>query len=217
MKSGSFVWLFLALLIFLIGTPVADDLVAVGRPVIRALAFSCLLGLGVLSLTGAGRLFNAAVVFAIAGIVMSFAAYRGETLVFVYGSFICIMGFLIIAIYYTFKRVATDDQISGDRIVGAIVVYLLLGVAWAVAYSIVELYWPGSFSGFMVGAGSEWDSEWLYFSFVTMTTLGYGDIAPISAIARVLAYMQAMFGQFYIAILVAGLVSAYISQKDAEQ
>jgi hypothetical protein len=47
-----------------------------------------------------------------------------------------------------------------------------------------------------------------------MTTLGYGDIAPVSTIARMLTYMQAVFGQFYIAILVAGLVSAYISQKN---
>ena len=58
-----------------------------------------------------------------------------------------------------------------------------------------------------------WDSEWLYFSFVTMTTLGYGDILPISATARGLAYMQAVVGQFYIAMLVAGLVGAYISDR----
>jgi len=59
----------------------------------------------------------------------------------------------------------------------------------------------------------EWDSEWLYFSFVTMATLGYGDIAPVSAIARALAYIQAVFGQFYIAILVAGLVGAHITHR----
>jgi len=50
-----------------------------------------------------------------------------------------------------------------------------------------------------------------------MTTLGYGDIAPVSAIARVMAYMQALFGQFYIAILVAGLVGAYISRREPER
>ena len=51
------------------------------------------------------------------------------------------------------------------------------------------------------------------FSFVTMTTLGYGDLLPISATARAMAYMQAVFGQFYIAILVAGLVGVYISRE----
>ena len=61
--------------------------------------------------------------------------------------------------------------------------------------------------------GQGWDSTWLYFSFVTMSTLGYGDITPVSAIARMLTYMQAVFGLFYIAILVAGLVGAYVSGR----
>ena len=57
------------------------------------------------------------------------------------------------------------------------------------------------------------DSSWLYFSFVTLTTLGYGDITPVSATARSLSFMQAVAGQFYVAVLVAGLVSAYISDR----
>jgi len=60
-------------------------------------------------------------------------------------------------------------------------------------------------------------SGWLYFSFITMTTLGYGDVAPVSAFARTLAYLQAIFGQFYIAILVAGLVCAYITARGNER
>ena len=63
----------------------------------------------------------------------------------------------------------------------------------------------------------EWDSEWLYFSFVTMTSLGYGDISPVSAIARALAYLEAVSGQFYIAILVAGLVGAHMSRRDSRK
>lgn len=216
MKTGNFAWLLLALFVFLIGVPIADDLDALGRPVARALSFSCLLGIGVLSLRGAGKTFTLAMIFAVVGIVLNFAATRTSSQTLIFASFISIMGFLLTAIFFTFKRVATDPEISANRIVGAIAVYLLLGVLWAVAYTLLELNSPESFTGFEVAARAEWDSEWLYFSFVTMTTLGYGDIAPVSAIARVLAYMQAVFGQFYIAILVAGLVSAYISQKDRE-
>ena len=214
MKTGNFSWLLLALFIFLIGVPIADDLDALGKPFVRALSFSCLLGVGVFSLRGSGRVFSIAMFFAIAGIIISFAAMQTSSHSLIYASFLSIMGFLLTAIYFTFKRVATDSEISVNRIVGAIAVYLLLGVLWAIAYTLVELFWPNSITGFEVSAGVEWDSEWLYFSFVTMTTLGYGDIAPVSAIARALAYMQAIFGQFYIAILVAGLVSAYISHKD---
>ncbi len=92
----------------------------------------------------------------------------------------------------------------------------LLGTLWAVAYSLVDAVSPGSFTGFSPHGGQVWDSEWLYFSFVTMTTLGYGDMSPVSATARALAYLQAVFGQFYVAILVAGLVSAYISKRQHE-
>ena len=93
-------------------------------------------------------------------------------------------------------------------------VYLLLGVIWAVSYSVLELAAPGSFGGFETWTSRGWDSEWLYFSFVTMTTLGYGDLLPVSATARAMAYLQAVFGQFYIAILVAGLVSVYIARRN---
>jgi hypothetical protein len=216
MKTGNFAWLLLALVIFLIGVPIADDFDAMGRPITRALSFSCLLGIGVLSVRGAGRVSTIALVFAVAGIILNIAATRTSTDSLIVASFISIIGFLLTAIYYTFKRVATDSAISANRIIGAIAVYLMLGVLWAIAYTLVELNSPNSITGFEIGARAQWDSEWLYFSFVTMTTLGYGDIAPVSAIARVLAYMQAVFGQFYIAILVAGLVSAYISQKDRE-
>ena len=217
MKSGNFVWLLAALLVFLLGVPIADDFDMIGKPIARAFAFSTLLGIGVLSLKGGGRLFGLAMFFAVTGIIMNVVATRTSSLWLIYSSFVSILGFLLTTIFYTFRKVATDSDISANRIVGAIAVYLLLGVLWAVAYTLVELSWPNSISGFEVGAGTHWDSEWLYFSFVTMTTLGYGDIAPVSAIARALAYMQAVLGQFYIAILVAGLVSAYITKKNRER
>jgi uncharacterized membrane protein len=93
----------------------------------------------------------------------------------------------------------------------------MLGVIWAVVYTIVAMANPHAFSGIQAPDGRGWDSGWLYFSFITMTTLGYGDVAPVSAIARTLAYLQAIFGQFYIAILVAGLVGAYITSRGRER
>jgi len=77
----------------------------------------------------------------------------------------------------------------------------------------IELTMPGFFAGFAAWNDRGFDSEWIYFSFVTMTTLGYGDVLPLSATARALPYLQAVFGQFYIAVLVAGLVSAHISDR----
>ncbi len=206
----------LALLIFLIGVPVADDLTILSRPAIRALMFSCLLIIGVWSLKGFRRFFSVGMTFVLIGITLNVLSANLPSQVFVYGSFAALFGFLLIAISCTLKQVVVGTEISANRLVGAVCIYLLLGVIWAVAYTVLNLISPGSFQGFSPLEDQSWDSEWLYFSFVTMTTLGYGDISPVSATARALAYMQAVFGQFYIAILVAGLVSAYISRRQDE-
>jgi len=213
-KGGNYTWLIVAILLLLIGVPVADEFEAMSRSLARALALSCLLGIGVMSFRGSGRTYYVTLVIVVTGVLLNIVAAQTMSVAAVYGSFFAVMAFLLIAIAVTFRNVATDTEISANRIVGAVAVYLLLGLLWAIAYTVVDLAWPGSFAGFEPGADTEWDSEWLYYSFVTMTTLGYGDIAPLSPVARLLAYLQAIFGQLYIAILVAGLVSAYISDKD---
>ncbi len=206
----------LALLVFLFGVPVADDLTLLSRPAGRALIFSCLLIIGVWSLKGFGGFFSVGMTFVLIGIILNVLSANLPSPVFVYGSFAALFGFLLIAISCTLKQVVVGTEISANRLVGAVCIYLLLGVIWAVAYTILNMISPGSLQGFSPLADRAWDSEWLYFSFVTMTTLGYGDISPVSATARALAYMQAIFGQFYIAILVAGLVSAYIGRRRSQ-
>jgi hypothetical protein len=120
---------------------------------------------------------------------------------------------MLVAIWCIGRQVVRGQKISANRIIGAISLYLLLGVTWSVVYALVEKLLPGSFSGISISDTAIWTSEWLYFSFVTLTTLGYGDILPLTATARVLSFIEAVFGQFYIAILVAGLVAAYISDR----
>ena len=176
-------------------------------------AFSSLLIIGVWSLKGSGRLFSFAIVFVITGVIFNAVSVKTASPAFLYGAYISLLGFLLIAFWCALKQVAFGTDVSANRLVGAVCVYLLLGVIWAMAYTLLDLFTPGSFQGFSPLDDPGWDSEWLYFSFVTMTTLGYGDILPISATARALAYMQSVTGQFYVAVLVAGLVSGYISIK----
>ena len=216
MDKNNFSWLLLALVIFLIIVPVANDLAVASQPIVRALAFSCLVLIGIWSLRGSGRPFSVGIAFVIAGLLFNILALNLSSPVYLYASFAAIFGFLLITISFTLKQVAIGTDVSSNRLVGAICVYLLLGVIWAVAYTILEMVSPGSFGGFTPLQGRGWDNEWLYFSFVTMTTLGYGDLLPLSATARAMAYMQAVFGQLYVAILVAGLVSAYISSRQSQ-
>ena len=215
MDRHNFFWLFLALLFVLLGVPVADDLEIMYAPAVRALFFSSLLGIGVWSLRGSRRTFSVGIAIVIVGIVMNIVAAKFPSLLFELASFVLLFVFLLLAIAHTFKQIALENIISANRLVGAVCVYLLLGFIWAVAYTVLDLLAPGTFLELSPTKGQGWDSEWLYFSFVTMTTLGYGDITPVSATGKALAYMQALFGQLYVAILVAGLVSAYISGRQS--
>jgi hypothetical protein len=118
--------------------------------------------------------------------------------------FLAFTAFMILS--YLFR----EDEITGDMIMGAICVYFLFGLIWAFAFSILEMTQPGSFqmSGGMAGK-----TAFTYYSYVTLTTLGYGDITPISTPARSLALLEAMMGQLYLAVLVARLVGLHISQS----
>jgi len=104
----------------------------------------------------------------------------------------------------------TEDEITSDVIMGAICVYFLIGLAWAFIFFTLELFQPGSFQ-MPQGQGIDL-SHFSYYSYVTLTTLGYGDITPISTQARSLALLEAIMGQLYIAILVARLVGMHIAQ-----
>lgn len=115
------------------------------------------------------------------------------------------------------RAILTQGRINADSIFGAICAYLILGLAWGSLYAVVEVSHPGSFqaSGEMaetLQAGETRGAVFVYYSFVTMTTVGYGDITPLSPPARTLSWLEAMTGQFYIAVLVAFLVGIRVSQ-----
>jgi hypothetical protein len=213
LQKRNFSWLLSALLVFLVIVPIAEDLGVISGRIMRAVVFSWLLVFGVLSLQGFGRFFHAGLGFTLIGIALNVIAANTHAVEYFYASFAALYGFMLIVIWCTGKQVVLDKEISANRVVGAISLYLLFGTIWAITYAVLEMLVPGSFTGFSRILVQGWSSEWLYFSFVTMTTLGYGDLTPLSATARTLAYIQAVFGQFYIAILVAGLVSGYITER----
>ena len=109
-------------------------------------------------------------------------------------------------------QVLRPGPVNAHRIMGAVVVYLLLGLIWAQSYDLIEQLAPGSFAAIGSTSAAEW-SGFLYFSLVTLTTVGYGDISATGAIARSLATAEAVVGQLFPTILIARLVSQALQAK----
>jgi hypothetical protein len=125
----------------------------------------------------------------------------------------CLLAFAVI----TLIQVFSPGAINVHRVLGAIAAYLLIGLVWSYAYFLADMIIPGSIhptaSTQEVVAPM---ARYVYFSFTTLTTLGYGDIVPVHPIARTLAICEGLIGQLYPAVLIAGLLGmALQSQKPA--
>jgi hypothetical protein len=128
---------------------------------------------------------------------------------------LCWVAFLALTAVAILRHVLATSRVTNDTITGAICGYLLLGVIFAFLYGRIALLYPGSFivEGKPIQLAVSRVSyhqainNLIYYSFVTLTTVGYGDITPASAPARAPAMIEAVTGQFYVAILVARLVS----------
>jgi len=118
---------------------------------------------------------------------------------------------IVLAMLATARHALGRGAVDAERILAALDAYLLAGLVFAVGYWTVDHFWPGSFRGTSTSLDPP---HAIYFSFVTIATLGYGDIVPVSAPARGLAIVEAVSGQMYLAVLVARLVSLYSQQRD---
>ncbi len=115
------------------------------------------------------------------------------------------------AAYLILRDILLSQEITIDTIRGGICVYLLIGFVWALFYGITASVDSNAFSQPIIEIESY--GRAVYFSFTTLTTLGYGDIIPVSPLAKMLTNLEAIIGQLYPAILIAILVGGYISQK----
>jgi hypothetical protein len=119
---------------------------------------------------------------------------------------------IVLATLTSLRHALGRGPVNGERILAALDAYLLAGLIFGVAYWTLDGFWPGSFSS--ATPGELGVARAIYFSFVTIATLGYGDVVPASEPARGLAMVEGVAGQMYLAVLVARLVSLYAQQHD---
>lgn len=164
------------------------------------------------------RLFRFCLLLAIASLALEFVAtgavkseHQLESATpLIVAAFATYALFFLIAIVAMLSNIFRARVVSADTIQGGIAVYLLIGFFWALLLEIVWLLVPDSFSK----EGMFRFHEMVYYSFTTLTTLGYGDITPTSWISRNMAILEATLGPVYLAVLISRLVSLHTTSSD---
>ena len=174
------------------------------------LMFSLIIVAGVLTTFKQRWLRLLVIVLAVSSLISTWMehVYRVRSLTLLNAAFGMLFLFLLFAILIV--KVFRKGEVTLDRIRGAIVVYLLLGGMWSFFYFIIALVMPHSFnwpSGMAVGDLQAVQQTLTYFSFITLTTTGYGDVTPAIPLTRTLAMFEALAGQLYLVITLTRLVS----------
>lgn len=203
---GRFRLLLLSLLVFIVGTAASPQ--SGPGQLIEFILLTVTLGIAVVELRTPGQRRLVPVTLAVCVILAAVVDYtvplRHLPLI---ASAIAAV-FAGIVIWLTYGSVMRPHRSVGDRIVGAICVYILIGLGWSSVYETLDGVIPGSFR---FPADTAWatlsPARYRYFSFVTLATLGYGDVTPVTALAGTLASLESIAGQLYIGITVARLVA----------
>jgi hypothetical protein len=213
LKQHNFIYLLAGLLFLLLVSPLIRDLTGTSFLHISELAYIVFIIIGIWSLQGSRHWFFLGIILAALGVSGNILALANGGIFFIYLSLCSYIIFLLLTIGLAIQQAINTRTVDANNIIGAICIYLLLGVMWSFFYVLVNILIPASFNVSISGSPFEQVQDFMYFSFVTLTTLGYGDIAPIRETARALSIIEAILGQFYIAILVAGLVASFITRK----
>lgn len=121
-----------------------------------------------------------------------------------------VTGFLAYVAFRILSFVVKEQEVRADTIYAALCVYLLIGLLWALLYMSMEQVSPGSLQ---LNPDEPLNRQCVYYSYVTLTTLGYGDVTPLSPTTRSFAFVEALMGQLYLAVLVARLVGLHIAHS----
>jgi hypothetical protein len=214
-RQDNFIYLSFALVLLLLGTALAQQFFTdyVQRLVQSATIVTLLVA--VWGVDSKDFVLRKTYIFPLAILVFSIFSAWLDSAGFDQLYLVLLLSFFISSAIRTAKQVLFTGEIDGNKILGAICLYLLMGLIWAIFFTLLQLNLPSAFNN--VENSTQWFTlfpTFIYFSFVTITTLGIGDITPALPLARFLVYFEAIVGQLYLAILVASLVGSHIANLD---
>lgn len=209
-RENNFIYLTLSLVVLLLSSALANTLPEgpITRWLFQGISLATLV-VAYLSLDF-GRFWRrfVAVLFALQILLNGLYAsdtWAGADLV----GLLLLMVFFLVAAAAAARQVLFPDRVDFNVVVGSIAIYLLMGLVWTVLYLFALEINPDALAGLTYEGWSNSFNRVLYFSYVTLATLGYGDISPQEPLTQVLASLQAITGTFYMAIVVASLISAH--------
>jgi len=212
-RRFSAVQLLIALGLFFISAPFVEEIKA--GELIVSILFSLVLLSAVLAVAERKRVLVIAIVLVIPAIAGRWVNHFRPDLVPPRVFLIAGLILIIFVVANLLRFILRAPSVNTEVLCASISAYLMLGLMWAMAYWLVDRLTPGGAFSFNTNAGPRSIEGFtgFYFSFITLSTVGYGDITPVSRFARWLAAMEAMTGLLYVAVLIARLVSLYSSNK----
>ena len=207
------VQLLIALALFFIWAPFVEEIE--GGELIVAALFSLVLLAGVVAVADSKRVLVIAILLAIPAIAGRWMNHFRPDLVPPHVFLTAGLILIAFVVANLLRFVLRAPSVNADVLCASISAYLMLGLMWTLAYWLVDQLTPGGAFSFNTNAGTQSINGFtgFYFSFITLSTVGYGDITPVSKIARWLAAMEAMTGLLYVAVLISRLVSLYSVPK----
>jgi len=215
-RRFSTVQLLVALAVLLICAPFVEELR--GGHLILSVLFSLVLVAAVFAVADRKPTLVIALVLALPAMTARWINQFRPDLVHPAVFLSCAILLLAFVIAQLLRFILRAPVVTAEVLCASIAAYLMLGLMWTVAYWLVDQLTPGGAFSFNTerGVHSMNGFTGFYFSFITLSTVGYGDITPVSRVARWLAAMEAMTGLLYVAVLIARLVSLYSTPKSGD-
>jgi len=212
-KKDNFIYLLISLIFLLFSSACVDEFMSGRGQIFVLLATIITMIIGIWSVRSTNYLFNTGLGLLVVTVLISvvLALLDRADLEFVHT--ILMLLFFLLTLKPAVEQTLFSGEITGNSIIGSICIFLLLGLIWTMLYLLVAEFIPGAFSGIETVKWKQSLPDFIYFSFVTLTTLGFGDLLPLSPLARFLVYMEAVTGVFYMAIVVSSLVGARIPKS----
>lgn len=213
-KNNNFIGLFIGQLILIFTTPFLHYFDNVISGLILHIAFISMILITVMGNKANKLWYKSILVLAAIELLLFVFSVIYNNIFLTLGAMSLSLFFLVSSISVALVSVFSSRDITVNQLVGASCIYLLLGSIWAILYSNLYFISNDAFQGIPERETQLHFSEFVYYSFVTLSTLGFGDITPVSPFAKTLSFMQAVTGQLYLTIMVAGLVGKAINSSN---